>query len=452
LTWEDSRSSSGPAVRPLQLVPMSAETAKALDSLSNDLANFLGSRMDLSLADIAYSSATQRPASSHRRFALCKDCKDAALVLQMMDSERLISARPSGVLPEVVFMFAGTGAQHVNMGRQLYDTEKVFRDAVDECTVLLQLALDLDIRTLLYPPAGRRDEDHKRGFSDTATSLLVLFVVEYALAQLLMAWGLFPKAMIGNSSGEYVAACLAGVFSLGDALRIVLFRGNLLDGLPKGSMLVVYDSQDRVQSFLDERTWITSVHSASVCIVAGSPEAIAALQERLDEAVIDFAPIEVEVAGHSPMIEPALPKFRDFLNSVQFGEPTISFVSNLTGNWAGNEVTRPEYWVDHLRSTVHLDAGLSTLLKECNGIFVDVGPGRTLTSLVRSHSDRRPSQLVLPCMRHPTDKRSDLEILLDAIGRVWLAGCDIDWKAFYGDGQRHTSPGDWRVKTHTALS
>lgn len=408
--------------------------------------------MDLSLSEVAYSLVTQCPGALHRRFVVCRDCKDAALVLQSMDPDRIVSACPSGARQDIVFMFAGTGAQHLNMGRQLYETEEVFRRAVDECASLLVPRLNLDVRALLYPAPDKKEENQNRGFSGGAISLAVLFVVEYALAQLLMAWGLFPGAMIGNSLGEYVAACLANVFSLEDALRVVVFRGHLLDGLPKGSMLVVYDSQDRVQSLLDAHIWITSVQSATVCIVAGPPEPITAIQERLDEATIDWAMIGMEVAGHSPMIEPALPKFRDFLKTMKFGEPTLPFISNLTGKWAGQEVAQPDYWVDHLRGTVHLDAGLSTLLKECNGVFMDVGPGRTLTSLVRTHPDKRPSQVVLPCMRHATDKRSDLEILMDAIGRAWLEGCDIDWKTFYGGSEGSIGTSEWRIDTQTSLS
>ena len=423
------------ASRAFQLLLLSTKTETALDAATLELGRFFRSHPETSLPDAAYTLMVGRANLRHRRFAVCSDTEDAARVLETLDPTRLASASQEVATRPVVFMFPGGGAQYVDMGKHLYQTENAFRETVDHCSRLLEPPLGGDLRRWLYPDAQTAEES-ARALLRTPVALPALFVVEYALARLLMSWGVHPEAMIGHSLGEYVAACLAGVVSLEDALQLVALRGRLFEKLPPGAMLSVPLSEKELEPLLGAKLWVAAVNNPALCVVSGLALAVDELQQRLTGLGIDSRRIRIEAAGHSAMVEPILNEFRQFVETLELRPPEIPYVSNVTGKWMAGEATDPSYWVEHLRRTVRFGEGLGNLLKGGEAALIEVGPSHTLTTLARQHPDRSNAQAVLPCMRHPQDKQLDGEFLLNTLGRLWLEGCSVDWKAFYAGEQR----------------
>ncbi|MCC5623687.1 acyltransferase domain-containing protein, partial [Nostoc sp. CHAB 5715] len=382
----------------------------------------------------------------NRRIAICHDVDDAVKLLKKQDLERVFSYhRQPGHCP-VIFMFSGQGSQYANMGRELYEAEQTFKKHVDTCTEILQPHLGLDICSLLYP----REEDTETAslqLQQTALTQPALFVIEYALAQLLMEWGVHPEAMIGHSIGEYVAATIAGVFSVEDALKIVAKRGQLMQQLPSGSMLAIRLPEKDVQLLLDAKTLykkhlqIAVINSPSSCVVSGTNEAIAALEKQLSSQEVECRLLHTSHAFHSQMMEPILSAFFEAVKTVKLNPPNIRFISNVTGSWiSSQQATSPDYWCQHLRQTVRFSDGVSQLIQQFEGVFLEVGPGRTLGTLTTQYLEKDAKQQVLTSLRHVKEQQSDVCFLLQTLGRLWLAGVKIDWSGFYAHEQRHRLP------------
>ena len=282
-------------------------------------------------------------------------------------------------------MFPGQGAQHVGMGRELYRHEGLFREQVDYCCEYLKQHLGFDLRDVLYPSEENTDQAAVR-LKQTSVTQPALFVVEFALARVWMSWGVKPRAMIGHSIGEYVAACLAGVLTLEDALALVALRGKLMQSLPEGAMLSVALSEDELRGLLSPQLSLAVINGPSLSVASGPAEAIAELQDRLAGMNVACRRLVTSHAFHSRMMEPVLEEFRTQVARVKLNEPSIPYLSNLTGTWVqASEVTEPGYWARHLRQTVRFAAGARELLGDGNGansVLLEVGPGRTLSSLV----------------------------------------------------------------------
>ncbi|MFG6101409.1 SDR family NAD(P)-dependent oxidoreductase [Leptothoe sp. EHU-05/26/07-4] len=427
------------ASRAKQLVLLSAKTSSALETLTANLATHLNHHPDLNLADVAYTLQMGRQEFSHRRMILAEDIEDLQKALATTP-QRVITQFQDLTERSVVFMFTGQGAQYLNMAQEIYQSEPVFRQVCDRCCDLLQPQLGLDLRQLLYPTAAEF-EDAAQQLQQTAITQPALFVVEYALAQLWMSWGVHPVAMIGHSIGEYVAACLAGVFSLEDALAIVTVRGQLMQQLPPGSMLAVPLSEKEVHPLLGEALSLATINGATSCVVSGPTEAIEALQNRLSSAGVEGRRLHTSHAFHSQMMEPILEAFQEQVRQVDLTTPQIPYISNLTGTWiTAQEATSPTYWAAHLRQTVRFADGLQVLLQRPNRLLLEVGPGRTLSKLAKQHPERKPEQVVLTSLRHPQEKQSDVAFLLNTFGQLWLAGGSVNWSGFYAHEQRHRLP------------
>jgi non-ribosomal peptide synthase protein (TIGR01720 family) len=336
-------------------------------------------------------------------------------------------------------MFPGQGAQYVGMGAGLYETEATFRTHLDECAELLRPALGLDLREVLYPStaSGAGESECARRLQQTSLAQPALFAVEYALARLWMQCGVRPAAMVGHSIGEYVAACLAGVFSLEDALALVAARGRLMQSLPSGTMLSVSLTERETQAYLDDQLSLAAVNGSSHCVVAGQTEAVEELERRLGAQGVDCRRLHTSHAFHSSMMEPILNVFAGEVRQVKLNAPLIPYVSNLTGKWATEElVTDPGYWVSHLRRTVRFADGVSTLAADSDGVFLEVGAGRTLSALARLQLDKAAGQIALASLRGANEKEPDGSHWLGALGQLWLAGVSVDWRGFYGDERR----------------
>ncbi|MCC5604900.1 type I polyketide synthase [Nostoc favosum] len=432
--------------RPWQLLLLSAKTSTALDAATAQLCAYLEQNPDISLADVAHTLQVGRRAFDYRRIVICHNIDDAVKSLNSQDPQRIFSYhRQPGHYP-VIFMFSGQGSQYANMGRELYEVEATFKKHVDTCAQILQPYLGLDIRSLLYP----KEEDTETAslqLQQTALTQPALFVIEYALAQLLMEWGVRPEAMIGHSIGEYVAATIAGVFSVEDALKIVAKRGQLMQQLPSGSMLAIRLPEKDVQLLLDAQTLykkyleIAVINSPSDCVVSGTNEAIAALEKQLSSKEVECRLLHTSHAFHSQMMEPILSAFIEAVKTVKLNPPHIGFISNVTGSWITQEqATSPDYWCQHLRQTVRFSDGISQLIQQFEGVFLEVGPGRTLATLTTQHLEKDAKQQVLTSLRHVKEQQSDVCFLLQTLGRLWLGGIEIDWLGFYAHEQRHRLP------------
>jgi len=456
--------------RPWQLLALSAKTSSALEAATDNMVQYLKQHPDLDLADVAYTLHVGRRAFSHRRILVCHELDDAVSTLETRNPQRLLTGMQEQGDRPVVFMFPGQGTQYVNMGLELYQSELIFREWVDRCSeILLSLAtsdasrrrgtlsggqvimdfkslqplLGLDLRDLLYPSQEHTEESAApaQRLHETLNAQLALFVIEYALAQLWMAWGVHPQAMIGHSIGEYVAACLAGVLSLEDALALITTRGRLMQALPGGAMLAVPLAEEKINPILGPALSLAAINGPSLCVVSGPIEAVDALQEQLSKQGVATRRLHTSHAFHSAMVQPIVASFTEQVKKVSLKAPKIPYVSNLTGTWiSAAEAMDADYWARHLRQTVRFAEGLHELLKKPEQIFLEVGPGHTLSTLVRQHPEEGAGQTVLSSIRHPQERQSDVAFLLSTLGRLWLAGSQVDWSGVYAQERRHRLP------------
>ncbi len=429
---------SGPS-RPWQLLLLSTKTPTALESATANLADHLEQQPALNLADVAFTLQTGRQEMAYRRITICRDSEDAANVLAGSDPKRLYTGFYEAEAPPVVFMFSGQGSQYVNMGRDLYQNEPIFREQVERCCDILKPHLDVDLRDLLYP--GDEAESAARQLQQTTFTQPALFVIEYALAQLWLSWGIRPQAMVGHSIGEYVAACLAGVFTLEEALALVALRGRMMQAMPPGEMLAVPLAAEALTPFLDDDLSLAVINGPTTCVAAGEAEAIAALQQRLTDRGIEATRLHTSHAFHSEMMAPLVQPFTERVKQVNLKPPQIPYLSNVSGTWiTAAEATDPGYWATHLRQTVRFADNLQVLLQEPTQILLEVGPGRTLRSLVNLYPDRNREQVVLTSLRHPQEDQPDDAFILTTLGKLWLAGVSVDWTGFYARERRSRLP------------
>ena len=324
--------------RPTQLLTLSARNETALDRVTQNLVRHLRDHSDIDLADVAYTLHVGRRSFGHRRMVVCNSVSEAITALEALPPKTVHTQSQDRERPSVVFMFTGQGAQYVQMALELYSTEGVFQTELDRCFDLLEPHLNLDLRPILYP-AHQALEDAAKRLSETAITQPVLFAVEYALAQLWMSWGIQPQAMIGHSIGEYVAACLAGVFSLEDALALVAARGRLMQAQPSGLMLAIPLSEEKVAYLLNQAAGVclAAVNGPDQCVVSGSTAEIERFEERLAGEFVPYRRLQTSHAFHSNMMDPVLEDFTREVLQKHPRSPKLPFISNLTGTWIQGE-------------------------------------------------------------------------------------------------------------------
>jgi acyl transferase domain-containing protein len=422
--------SAPPAVPPAparshQLLLLSAKTPTALDSATDRLIHHLQNH-DINLADVAHTLHIGRRAFDYRRHAVCATPADAiAALTSAQDRPHRASHRA------IAFMFPGQGSQYMGMGRDLYQTELSFCTAFDRCCDLLKPYLELDLRDVLYA------EDSATDLTATAIAQPVLFAVEYALAQLWLSWGIEPEAMIGHSIGEYVAACLAGVFSLEDALKIVALRGRLMQQQQPGSMLSVALSVADLQPWLKEfegEITIAAINAPELSVVSGTVDAIAQLQQKL--GTISSRLLHTSHAFHSPQMDSVLPPFLAAVQSLSLHPPRIPFISNVTGTWITDaDATDAQYWAQHLCQPVRFSEGINHLSEM---LLLEVGAGQTLSTFAKQTLGIEAK--TFSSLHHAQEKIGDVEYLLNIAGQLWTCGANIDGTQFYQDQSRSRVP------------
>lgn len=421
-----------------QLLPVSAMDRDSLLELLKRLELFFQHNSDARLGDAAYTLQTGRRRLKQRAMVIAASIEEARVRLrELIDTESgsaakwLAETASDGEIP-LVFMFPGQGSQYVNMGLELYQMEPDFHAAMDACFSLFAQYGAGDLKSILYPSEGA--DGSSEAVNDTIAAQPLIFAFEYSLAQYLMHRGLKPKAMIGHSIGELVAACVAGVFSLEDAARIVVERGRLMGQMERGSMMSVPLSSEQLNYSLNEHLALAGVNAPESCTVSGPTPEVEALEARLAEAGITPRRLHTSHAFHSAMMEPMLDDFTKVCASVTLNPPDIPFVSNVSGDWITPQEARdPGYWAGHCRACVMFSAGVRRILDDVQPVLVEVGAGIGLTGFARRHMEDQKGLRAVSLARHPKEEIGDRRRLLEAIGKLWLYGREPDWNAMHGD-------------------
>lgn len=412
------------------LVPVSAHTETALRAASLNLAQFFESHTDADLGDVAFTLQSGRKHFKKRGFAVVNNSGEAARIFKDRNPSHFKTAEdPDNSLP-VIFMFPGQGSQAVNMAREIYESEPLFRDVMNQCTQLARRFLDRNLLDIIYP---QNDQAVELLLSRTEYAQPSLFVIEYALARLWQSWGVQPASMIGHSLGEYVAACLAGVFSLEDALKLICARGAVMQAQPSGSMMSVPMGEPELKAFLLSDLSLAAVNAPNRCVVSGSEESICNFRNLLAARGISGKLLRVSHAFHSQMMQSAAKRFRSAFDGVRLSPPQIPFISNVTGDWATTtDVCNPEYWVRHLLATVRFSDGWLRLAQNHPPIFLEVGPSQVLTALAAHCGASLNHNLGIialsSCSMRTASTRAHI---LTSLGHLWVHGAKVDWSALH---------------------
>ncbi|UCH96479.1 MAG: SDR family NAD(P)-dependent oxidoreductase, partial [Candidatus Aminicenantes bacterium] len=463
------------STRQYQLILLSAKTAAALDRMTQNLAEYFKKNLlnhgnhknptnpGLTLADAAYTLKVGRRRFPYRRKLVCTSVPEAIDRITALDPRNVQtyhSKANEGNKP-VIFMFSGLGCQYVNMGKGLYQTEPDFRREIDRCFKILNSLVDYNLKEILYPgisagkqspPVSNNSCSSNRAYrsnrsyilqiNQTEIAQLVVFIFEYALAKLLMKWGIKPRAMIGYSFGEYAAACISGVFSLENALKLLVIRGKLLGQLSPGMMLSVPLPVMEVKPLLTDQLSI-GIDNGESCVVSGAKEVVKSFERQMKERKLVCMPLDSTHGIHSQMMEPVLEEFQRQVSTVSLNSPRIPYISTVTGSWMKLEdAVSPAYWAKQLRETVHFARGIQKLLDGPDALFLEVGPGQDICALVKRQMEKNsnphlPRHHTISLVRRPGKQISDDYYLVDKLGLLWLYGGFINWSQYHQQEERH---------------
>jgi acyl transferase domain-containing protein len=451
-----------PAAGPSHLLTVSAATPAALDEATGRLAGQLESSRPPALAALERELHHERPALEFRRVVVAAQPAEAARSLRKLDRRRVFSARATPGRP-VVYLFSGVGDQYPGLAAGLYRDAPQFRSELDRCFGLLRAELGTDLSAILYPAgAGARRPDKAAIFDQRRTAEEIhrtviaqplIFAVQHGMATALRALGAEPSALLGYSIGEYAAACQAGVLSLEDALRLVALRARLIADLPEGAMLAVMSGAGPLGPYLGGGLSVAALDGPRLTVLAGPPDDVGRAAQRLTDAGVACRQLPASHAYHSAMMEPAVRPLHDLLGSFALRPPAVPVLSNVTGTWLRpEEAISPGYWARHVRETVRFADDLAEVWRLTSPILVELGPGRALGQLAaqcQPRPDGEPGRgepgrgepgrgeaghgepghgepgLILHTLPGPFESRSETEVFLDAIGRLWAAGVEI---------------------------
>ena len=419
-----------------QVLPVSARNLPALEQAARQLADHLEAHAEQPLADVAHTLQNGRQAFALRS-AVVADVHGVAVQTLRSGPDAVPAAAAP---PEVVFLFPGGGTQHANMGLALYQGDPLFREEIERCCDTLSADTGMDLRPVLYPPpGGEAQADERLGRIDHTQP--ALFIVEYAMARLWMRRGVVPAVMLGHSLGEYVAACLAGVFSLDDALRIVAERGRLMLSMSPGAMTAVALPEAELGPYVAAGCDIAAVNGESMCVLAGPLDAIEAAERDLSASGVVPRRLRVSIASHSRLTDAIVERLRQVVAAVPRHAPRIPFISNVSGRLiSAQEATDPAYWGRHLRHAVRFADGLAQALAAPGRLLLEVGPGETLAGLARLHPLAGAAVEILASQAHPQQRASNPFQMASCIGALWCAGVPIDWNACHPGRQGRQVP------------
>jgi len=424
--------------RKYELVTFSAKTSDSLQKYKSKFSNYLESLKNDDLVNVAYTSKMGRSNFNVRDFVVCHSIKEGIQNLQegiQNNSQNILSGKK-----EIVFMFPGQGSQFIGMGKTLYEEERAFASVMDKGFEWLQKTTKEDYKTILG--YGDTPEKEASKINKTLYTQPILFLLEVALAKLFLSWGIKPAHMIGHSLGEYAAACISGVFSLEDGLKLIVKRAQLMQALPEGDMLAVGTTAMEIKALLPKELSIATINTKDACTISGNPSAIENFVALLDKKDIPYKKLFTSHAFHSEMMDDMLSDFKKELKTLNLSEPSIPFISNFTGKEIlPEEATSPEYWVNHLRYTVKFSEGIKTLLQKKQSVYLEIGPGKSLSIFCNQHIGfKKNNNVSVQVLSHPKKAVADNYILTKALGELWSHGIEIDWKAYYNNEVKHKIP------------
>ncbi len=432
--------SEGDPSRPLHLLTLSAKTPKALEDLVSHYQNYLATHRELALPDICFTANKGRTHFNHRLAIITSDKQELADQLAKISAGEETSGLFSGKLssnsksPKIAFLFTGQGSQYINMGRQLYFTQAIFRQTLDQCEQILQSYLEKSILEVIYPE--NTQELNNSLIDQTAYTQPAIFAIEYALAKLWESWGIKPDVVMGHSVGEYVAATVAGVFSLEDGLKLIAHRGRLMQQLPSGGeMVAVMASFEKVNQLIapyTEKVAIATINGPVSIVISGAAEAISTVRDSLESEGIKTKQLQVSHAFHSPLMEPMMGSFETVANQITYNQPRIPLVSNVTGSRAEENITTASYWVNHVRQPVKFAQSMETLHQQGYQVFLEIGAQPILLGMGRQCLPEGIG-VWLPSLR---SGQEDWQQILHSLGELYVQGVKVDWSGFDGDYAR----------------
>ena len=431
--------------RTWQVLTISARTPEALDTASRNTIDHLTAHPEIGLADAAFTLQNGRRLFPCRRTVLCRTLDDARTAIEGRDPRRLMDRLQERGDRPVAFMFPGQGTQRVGMGRELYTSEPIFRRALDDCAEAFAAYTDGDLRLVLYPAPGAEEAAASR-LERTSVTQAALFATEYALARLWMSWGVRPQALIGHSIGEYVAAAISGVLDFDDAVALVAERGRLMEASPHGVMTAVHVPEHELRGLLadGDGVWLAAVNGPALCVVSGEPERVSALEERLDAAGLPHQRLQTASAFHSGLMDGVMAPLTLAARRVRIGKPAIPYISNVTGTWISeSDLADRQYWARQVREPVRFAAGVDALLAFGARVFLEVGPGQVLSTMVRhglaaTGAEAAAASDAVPSLPYTPRDAAEMEQIASAVARLWLNGAGPAWNDYYARESRQT--------------
>ncbi|MEI4789436.1 SDR family NAD(P)-dependent oxidoreductase [Bacillus sp. FJAT-53060] len=405
-----------------ELLVVSARSKQAVQKSAEQVTSYLKEQKDVPLSHAAFTLQEGRKHFPYRQALLASPDR----TFQSSGQPQMAFQQPA-----VVWMFSGQGAQYVNMGKDLYENDPAFKQALQKCFAIVLSLAGIEIERVLYPSTEEEGTQAEHLMQQTSYTQIILFSFEYALASKLMGLGIRPHYFIGHSIGEITAACVAGIIQLEDAIRIVLNRGNLMQKMPPGDMAGVALSAEEIEHKLPDGVELSAVNSSQLSVVSGPSDRLQAYIEQVEKRGASVQKLKTSHAFHTSMMADAAKQFKEVLSEMTYQQGHIPIISNVTGSWLTHEqAASPDYWASHIRQPVLFSQGIERLLAFGEVVFIELGPGHTLTQFVRRH-DRYDvdKAAAVSLVRHPKEQAADDEYMQKAIGKLWSYGVEPNWRA-----------------------
>ncbi len=427
--------------RKRKLLCFSAKSKTSLDVLTEKLHQTFKNNDKINIADAAYTLQVGRESHPLKRLIVCDDVVDAISSIEERKPSKFLSSKRKTCNKKIGFLCSGQGTQYINMGLALYKNEEVFKEVVERCSLILEDKLEYSLLDIIYPPSDQK-EQFSNFLNNTRYTQLGLFVIEYAISELWRSWGVEPSMLIGHSLGEYVAGCISGVFSLEDALKVVEARGRLMSEMNEGFMVSLMAPYDEVSDIIEEYGLsLAAINDENSCVISGENEKVERLKVELNKLGTVYKILNTSHAFHSYMMKPMLDNFKKIFDSIDLKVPAIPFISNSTGTWISNsEAQSPDYWVQNILKPVYFSRGVKELVSNENYILIEIGPGNVLSNLAQRHPARSSELSVISSLPGFSNSTDSSDYMIEALGKLWLNGYDVDFSCYYGAEKRERLP------------